>query len=409
MVCLWMALTSMVYFASLVLGLPLLVPVFTALLLSMLGVMGARLLSKDYEHNGISWLSLLIWLGGIVLVVNRTYYLQEKYGHWDAWWFWNVRANYLSSLHYWPKAFWGHTYGTPFTLPVAHADYPPFLPSIIGFIWRILGSQHPLVPYGVSILVSLLVPTLIFLELQSRNILVAAAALTFFVTQDHFLLLGVGQIADGWIGLFLLLAVISFEHYRTSNQRHHLTLTGISLGCCLWVKNEGVLILFVSIAFYLLFLLKSSRWKSFLAGLLIPLAAWIGFKTGIAPDNDLIQAQQGNLWSKVVDISRYKLIWAILKENVQLFYSLIPYLLGVLIVTSALLRRWPNRLFYLILTIFIGYIFVYILSPHDLEWHAKTSMDRLIYQLLPAFIFIIALHLCKEPFSSGSQKPVHKK
>jgi hypothetical protein len=32
---------------------------------------------------------------------------------------------------------------------------------------------------------------------------------------------------------------------------------------------------------------------------------------------------------------------------------------------------------------------VYLITPHDLEWHIMTSLNRLLLQLWPAIIFII--------------------
>jgi hypothetical protein len=36
----------------------------------------------------------------------------------------------------------------------------------------------------------------------------------------------------------------------------------------------------------------------------------------------------------------------------------------------------------------VGYFFVYIITPHDLTWHLKTSSGRLFLQLLPSATFL---------------------
>jgi putative copper export protein len=40
-----------------------------------------------------------------------------------------------------------------------------------------------------------------------------------------------------------------------------------------------------------------------------------------------------------------------------------------------------------------GYFMVYIITPHDLNWHLNTSLERLFLQLLPSVIFIFFMNL----------------
>ncbi len=45
---------------------------------------------------------------------------------------------------------------------------------------------------------------------------------------------------------------------------------------------------------------------------------------------------------------------------------------------------------------FLGYCAVFLLSPHDLEWHLRTSLGRLLLQIYPAGLFVYLL-LVREP------------
>jgi hypothetical protein len=36
-----------------------------------------------------------------------------------------------------------------------------------------------------------------------------------------------------------------------------------------------------------------------------------------------------------------------------------------------------------------GYLAVYVVSPHELNWHLTTSLYRLILQLFPAGVFLL--------------------
>ena len=35
-----------------------------------------------------------------------------------------------------------------------------------------------------------------------------------------------------------------------------------------------------------------------------------------------------------------------------------------------------------------GYLFAYVITPYDLEWHIGSSIRRLFIQLWPAWVFI---------------------
>jgi len=37
----------------------------------------------------------------------------------------------------------------------------------------------------------------------------------------------------------------------------------------------------------------------------------------------------------------------------------------------------------------VGYFVIYLITPHDLEWHQRFSLDRLFLQLWPSIIFMV--------------------
>jgi len=43
----------------------------------------------------------------------------------------------------------------------------------------------------------------------------------------------------------------------------------------------------------------------------------------------------------------------------------------------------------IILLQLLGYCAIYVITPHDLEWHIGTSLSRLVLQLYPAGIFLL--------------------
>ena len=49
----------------------------------------------------------------------------------------------------------------------------------------------------------------------------------------------------------------------------------------------------------------------------------------------------------------------------------------------------------LLLSIFLlmaaGHFLIYLLSPHDLDWHLENSLDRIMLQMLPFSILLLGL------------------
>src|ERR1043165_4494447 len=64
--------------------------------------------------NALIWPAVLLVIG-LLAIVYKSYLLEKKDGHWDAWWFWNLRANFLTRSDNWKLAFSGKQYGTMFT------------------------------------------------------------------------------------------------------------------------------------------------------------------------------------------------------------------------------------------------------------------------------------------------------
>jgi len=50
----------------------------------------------------------------------------------------------------------------------------------------------------------------------------------------------------------------------------------------------------------------------------------------------------------------------------------------------------------------IGYFFVYVITPQNLEWHLRTSLARLLLQLWPMTLFLFAL--CLGPFDESGHR-----
>jgi len=395
---------SIVYLISLWLSLPV-----WAILIGMSAVsLGLWKLIPAYPEFELTatrservWTAVLLIIG-LAIIIYKAYSVEEKAGHWDAWWFWNMRANYLARPEHWRLAFSGNQYGTPFTVPVAHSDYPPFLPLITGFCWRLLSMQPAVLPFVWSMLALLLIPAVLFIELFPRNKVVAITALFFFTTQDYIIKLGTSQTADVWIALFLLLACISYHAFNVTRDKACILFLGAALGCCLWAKNEGVLLTGVFMAFTIPAIIRQRCLNKFIQGIAVPLLALVFFKMALAPPNDIIAAQDESIWVKISDLSRYRDVRRLTWDMVELYFPALPYLLAGYFIFCILEKKRPDRTIWIVLLGFMAYLSVYIVTPHNIGWHINTSVDRLVFHLFPALLWIISLRLTRVRFELGS-------
>lgn len=404
--CLSLAACSILYFFSLPLRLPVGV---TALLwlVSCIALYRALFPAREVYADEPDKRSRRLWqaallLGGMIILVNKTYYLLLPNGGWDAWAFWNLHARYLADPQHWTDPYRKYEHLRAFTTPVPHADYPLFLPATNGFFWRLLGQASPIVPFAVSAVPLIGIPALIFLETARKNLLLAALVLLYLVTDETLIGITTLQYADAWVALFLLLAFVCLRRYRENADPGMLWLTGAFLGCCLWTKNEGLLLVPVFLAVHGLYLLKEKRWWYILGGMALPLLALVLFKMAYAPPNDLVEGR-GQTRARLTDKSRYSLIWEVFKTMLDKYFSSLKYILALYLLRCAMLRRVPATGLLVIAGGAMGFTFVYLTTPHDLEWHLHTSMDRLIFQLVPSFLFLVCTDLADQGRSNRSE------
>jgi hypothetical protein len=387
---------SIPYFFSLTIGAPLFLVVTL-----MIGVAAALFIflkkipqtSKPLKLRPTNYWVWGVMVVGFYYLVNGARTEAQPYGVWDAWWFWNYHAGFLASPELWKEAY---TVTTSDFLAqrVAHADYPLMLPATTAFFWRLLHTDSTLVPFLIGFLFTLMVPLLLFLELQRKNLFVASVIFLGFAMNRGFMLTGVGQVADMPLAFFFLAAFVCMQHFRNTADRRYLLLCGAMLGSCIWLKNEGLMLSMVFLLFHLPPLRSRKHIATLCAGLLPFLLAWAVFKFGYAPDNDLLAGQGSGALQRLTEGARYSYVWAGTKKMVNEFFPEIRTILLAWILLSIAARRFQLRAAGLFLCCIAGYTLVYVLSPHNTEWHVNTSVDRLLVQLIPAFIYSISDTLC---------------
>lgn len=374
---------SMLYFLALVVGLSLWVIV--PLLLLFLLLLGRWL--RDYETNTLieersPWLAILFLAGGLIVTGYKLCGFAEKYGGWDAWAMWNYHARFLANGDAWSLFLKGPIFD--------HPDYPLLLPAWNALLIRLAqGNAYTLFPLASSVFFTLATITLLYAALARKSLIVAVMVLYLVVTDAYFLQTGVSQYADTPLAFFFLCAVICVELGR-ENQAY-LTIAAACLGACVWTKNEGVLLAGVLFLFNAKSFIGNKQYKYTFAAIALPLLAWLVFKIGYAPPNDLISKANEKTTLQVFDTTRYSLIYQYFLQNLHDRFHYMRILFFVYVLWCAVIRKFPTHNFMAVMVCLMCYLLFYIFTVNDLEWHLRTSLDRLLHQLMPAAMYLMAI------------------
>ena len=351
--------------------------------------------------------------------------LAHPYGSgWDSFAIWNLHARFL----YRGNAHWRD--GFTALISWSHPDYPLLLPAAIAHFWTLLGHETPMVPALLGLVFTFATAGLLFSALDilvgRTSALLGGIAL---VATPFFIELGTWQYADVPLSFFFLATLVLLHMHRAQFaagavegrlSRGFLALAGITAGLAAWTKNEGVLFL-CALLLSRLFVrpdrqpLPSTERRSpgltpFLLTLLPTFCILLFFKRFIAPAGDLFSTPASML-HKLEDPSRY---WAVLKWfGKELFrfghwlWIPIPLLMvGVFIMLKGKIPREASpaiRASALALALTLGgYFFIYLITPYDIYWHLRFSLNRLLIQLWPSAIFLYFLRIGSEPLDFRS-------
>jgi hypothetical protein len=377
--------TSMLYFLSLVLHLPffLVVPLVICFWVYFFTRQLRNYSCRDTNETKYPASAYLILIAGMALSYCRSVPWAYKYGGWDAWCIWNLHARFLAG----GVSSWKNLFLNSFP---AHPDYPLLTPGVIAFFSRLAGGQSFVaIQFIFSFSITLLVPVLVYLECLKKNMVVAVAAYLLIAADSFYLKNGVSQYADTTLAFFFLGALICIRNPETPR---NIMLAAACLGCCMWTKNEGVVLAIIFTAFYWRTFFTKGNQGYFLKGLALPVTVFLVFKA-YAPHNDMVSGLKASTFKQLLMKDRYGLIYTHLAQQLKdnYLYAKISFFLYLLV--CLLRRKWPGRQFFLVVTCLIAYMMIYVLSVNDLEWHLSTSQDRLLHQLMPAAMFVFAMEV----------------
>ncbi|NMB54877.1 MAG: hypothetical protein GYA15_09260 [Leptolinea sp.] len=353
----------------------------------------------DWMAAGLFTLVALIALGSFI-----AYTTANPHGRYDAWAIWNVRARMLARG--------GIDWKSVFVPQIFHADYPLLVPLTIARCWVLAGTESIRIPSAVAGLFTfapagILIGTLLNLGKKQMSWLAGI----LFLSTPWVIYFGSLQFADLPLAACIAAAAacLSLALTDRGNASRWLALAGLSSGLAAWTKNEGqlFLVVFVLVSIPAIFLVFRHRKPLNLLlkmgiGLALPLIALLLFKLTLAPANDVVD--MGNLnpaFSQLLSPARYVEVIKAYQSYPKGFGSwVVPIPLVFLIVWLLLKPRVNNEnrsavlvLAGLLIFQWLGYFFIYVITPRDLQSHINQSYDRLLMQLFPTFILFMFLFL----------------
>lgn len=395
-VALWLGIRSLSHFSLLYAGMPhLSIVTFDIITFVFIIAISQYALYVPSTSNGekprrnLQYLMLLTILSASLLFIGLTIF--NPYGLGDAIAIWNLRARYL----YYAGLDWDVTFSS--VLEFSHLDYPLLIPLNVARSWEVLGQYTPITPAIIATFYTIGTVTLLFYitqKISGRTI--AFLSLIALLVLPNYIRWGAGQMADIPLAFYILLSVtlvIIGDDTKYENATI-LYLLGLALGCASWVKNEGLLFVLAFCIVSLLFLkshLTIKRWLQIAITFAPFLIVNIIFKSSIDVSNDLVSGQGVETLNRIADLSRYITI-------VTAYFTIgLPYLiLLVLIIVYAvkILKFKTTKPSPFLTTLFIlvlsGYFAVFLTTPNPLEWHLETALERLLMQIYPLAILIVA-------------------
>jgi hypothetical protein len=346
-------------------------------------------------------LACLMGLAAAELMLNVE---RGPHGGFDAWGFWNTHARFLvrdganwrSNIQYSP-----------------HSDYPLLTPAIAARFWRFAGHEVPDAGALAGIVLSLTGVTLLAVTLSElRGASFGVLSAVVLLSTPFYLEHSASQYADVPLSFFILATIgllcLYGERYP---DKKVLVLAGFMAGCAGWTKNEGLIFIAVVCAVLMLPMFRTrlkplQRFLAFSAGLAFPLVTIGIFKATVLGRNYWLEGQSNNV-AKIFDLSRHStILHSYLSQFVSFgnwtFSPLIPLALFVVFhgVDRRVLRSfgWASGVA-IVALLFLGYYYVYLVSPNDLQEHLDTSLNRLLLHVWPSILLLAGL-LCRAPHVS---------
>jgi hypothetical protein len=329
-------------------------------------------------------------------------YSISPWGWWDAWCTWNARARHL----YLAQGNWFEM----LTRPEAswHSDYPPFLPlSVVGG-WQAAGRMSDAVPIALSLTAYLglcagFYACLLRLEWLGRG---PATAFAVLLSLTPEMVHGAArQCADIPLAFACFLAFMLLRTGLWDDSRVHRIVAGLALSVAACTKNEGAVLAAIIVGVVAwearrrrVRTLSISALTDVAIGAVPLVVALAAFKLYCAPANDLFKHRTlADVAAAVSDLSRHRFV---LKAMVMEYGEkghwgdvgyCIAAVLGYRLLSSRRLSVGPAGI--VAFASVLAYYAIYIITPHDLAWHVRASLNRVFSQTFAFLLLWVVMQL----------------
>ena len=321
------------------------------------------------------------------------------HGEWDAWAQWNLRARFF--FRGFASAEWRQAFAP--VLAWSHPDYPPMLPLTVARMWLYIGSDSTAVPIALSgVFAAATVTAAGFAAARVRDTARGCLAATAILACPSFVRYASAQCADVPLAFLMLAAFIFWSVADQPGERRWFVLAGVSAGLAAWTKNEGISFLALFIALVAIERLRSAGsqgWRDVIAvaaGAAPVLLLVVVFKVTLAPPSYFTAEQSlAQAMSRLVDVDRLALIAGAFAREAWLtgatLVGVLPFLAAFLTV-----RGWradapaaARAAVPAMAAMLAMYAVAYLVTPKDLPWQIKTSLDRVFVQLVPTLAWSV--------------------
>lgn len=284
---------------------------------------------------------------------------------------------------------------------VHHPDYPLLDPLLqlgaFAVAGEVLHVENRLPLQGLFL--ALLLATAGALRRRLRPAFAALLLFLLVTAPASRTLLGQAN-ADHLVALGLLVALDGWHRFRSGGGDRYWRLFAVALAFLAWSKNEGLMLA----ALLGVVAVAEAWWRAgprpsrrHLPWLLLPaavVAAESGLDAFYGVGNDLVNAglparlAGGFLDRAPLVAGRFAEQLLLDPRATQLAFPLLALLLALF--PRRLLGGEPGRIAALLAGALGVHFVLYTATPHDPAWHLATSLDRVLFQLLPAALLGVA-------------------
>lgn len=330
------------------------------------------------------------WVGvAVFFSFNLVPILFEPLDIWDARsiWFFHAKMIFVAKS-FGISAGWQHPSVLLLNVDYPmHVDYPKLVSGIAAQITHVFGFWNEYIPKAS--LAFILLPALMWLFTFMRKSF--SFLLLIFLPLSLSIWLWNG-LMDGYLALYFSISMLLLGRYILQAKHIDLISSIICLTLSLNLKNEGVLAFLagaIPIAMFMYiyrnrhipFIQESTQWKQIVAFTIIiflPFALWSLYKRQWGLSNDLNIGTSQSLFHILERINDKSYI-SILQQTIDKIDGAL-ILLGILFFSSiAQNTKMPRVAFPILLAssiYFCGIFLIYLLTPHNLDWHLITSTNR---------------------------------